>query len=84
LPECLVSYDIEPSGDAVKLTMMEHHSWDVPAKILAGGQTGWSKNLSSLKSVLETGKPVSTKMEGPPPGMMKRSKKRSPRSRGFK
>ncbi len=75
LPECLVSYDIEPSGDAVKLTMMESHSWDVPATILAGGQTGWPKILSSLKSVLEPGKPVPMKMEGPPPGMMEAVKK---------
>ena len=41
LPECLVSYDIEPSGEAVKLTMAEAHSWDVPGEILAGGPTGW-------------------------------------------
>jgi uncharacterized protein YndB with AHSA1/START domain len=69
LPECQVSYDIEPSGEAVKLTMMESHSWDVPDAILRGGQIGWPKILSSLKSVLETGKPVAMKMEGPPPGM---------------
>src|ERR1041385_5330981 len=29
LPECLVTYDIAPSGEAVKLTMTESHSWDV-------------------------------------------------------
>jgi uncharacterized protein YndB with AHSA1/START domain len=75
LPECLVSYDIEPSGEAIKLTMMESHSWDVPAAVLTGGQTGWPKILCSLKSVLETGKPVSMKMEGPPPGMMEAVKK---------
>jgi uncharacterized protein YndB with AHSA1/START domain len=70
LPECLVSYEIEPSGEAVKLTMMESHSWDVPDAILEGGQIGWPKILSSLKSVLETGKPVAMKMEGPPAAMM--------------
>jgi uncharacterized protein YndB with AHSA1/START domain len=71
LPECLVSYDIEPSGDAVKLTMMESHSWDVPAEILAGGQAGWPKILSSLKSVLETGKAISMETKGgPPPGFI--------------
>jgi len=67
LPECMVDYEIERSGEAVKLTMMESHSWDVPEAILKGGQTGWPKILSSLKSVLETGKPVAMKMEGPPP-----------------
>jgi uncharacterized protein YndB with AHSA1/START domain len=70
LPECLVSYDIEPSGEAVKLTMTESHSWDVPPAILAGGQAGWPKILSGLKSVLETGKPVAMQMEGPPEGMI--------------
>lgn len=70
LPDCLVSYDIERSGEAVKLTMMEQHSWDVPAAILAGGQIGWPKILSSLKSVLETGKPVPMAMEGPPESMV--------------
>jgi uncharacterized protein YndB with AHSA1/START domain len=59
LPECLVSYDVEPAGGSVRLTMMESHSWEVPAAILKGGESGWPKILSSLKSVLETGKPLS-------------------------
>ena len=70
LPECLVSYEIEPSGESVKLTMTESHSWDVPEAILSGGRTGWPKIMSSLKSVLETGKPLSTKTEGPPQQML--------------
>jgi uncharacterized protein YndB with AHSA1/START domain len=70
MPACLVSYDIEPSGEATKLTMMESHSWEVPPDILKGGQQGWPKILSSLKSVLETGKPVVMATEGPPPEMM--------------
>ncbi len=70
LPECLVSYDIELSGEAVKLTMMESHSWEVPEAILSGGRSGWPAILSSLKSVLETGKPVRMQMQGPPPGMI--------------
>ena len=48
--------------------MIESHSWDVPEAILKGGQTGWPKILSSLKSVLETGNPVAMKLEGPQPG----------------
>lgn len=70
LPECLVSYEIEPSGEAVRLTMTESHSWDVPDAILKGGQSGWPKIMSSLKSVLETGKPVVMKVEGPPAEMV--------------
>jgi uncharacterized protein YndB with AHSA1/START domain len=71
LPESLVTYDIEPMGGSVKLTMSEAHQWDVPDAILAGGRQGWPLVLSSLKSVLETGKPIeiSVKM-GPPKEMI--------------
>lgn len=70
LPACLVSYDIELSGEAVKLTMMESHSWDVPDAILAGGRSGWPKILSNLKSMLETGQPLVLAAEGPPAGFI--------------
>ena len=69
LPVCLVTYEIEQVGAAVKLTMIEAHSWDIPDAILQGGRTGWPAILSSLKSVLETGKPLALKME-PPKEMM--------------
>ena len=65
LPHCLVSYDIAPSGDCVRLTMTESHSWDVPEAILSGGRMGWPAILSSLKSLLETGKPLAIEMEPP-------------------
>lgn len=68
-PPCLVSYDIEPAGESVKLTMMESYSWDPPDALLSGGRSGWPAILSSLKSVLETGKPLVIKLE-PPKGMM--------------
>jgi hypothetical protein len=74
LPECLVAYDIEQAGGAVKLTMTEAHSWDVPDEILAGGRTGWPAILSSLKSLLETGKPLDIKLE-PPKQMMEAVKR---------
>ena len=70
LPATLVAYDIEPSGEAVKLTLTESHSWDVPSAILAGGRAGWPKILCGLKSLIETGKPLRMDMEGPPPGMI--------------
>ena len=69
LPECLVTYEIVQAGDAVRLTMTESHSWEVPPAILAGGQSGWPAILSSLKSVLETGKPLTIEM-APPEGFM--------------
>jgi uncharacterized protein YndB with AHSA1/START domain len=70
LPECLVGYDIEPSGESVKVTMTESHSWEVPDAVLSGGRMGWPKVMSNLKSVLETGKPLLMKSEGPPPEML--------------
>ena len=63
LPECVVSHEIVPAGEAVRLTMTESHSWDIPDAILSGGRTGWPAVLSSLKSLLETGKPLSIAME---------------------
>jgi uncharacterized protein YndB with AHSA1/START domain len=74
LPVCIVTYDIEPAGGAVRLTMTEAHSWDVPDAIMEGGRTGWPAILSSLKSVLETGKPLDVKLE-PPAGMVEAVRK---------
>lgn len=45
-------------------------SWDVPDAILAGGRSGWPAVMSSLKSMIETGKPLSIKSEGPPSGLV--------------
>ena len=74
LPECVVGYEIVPAGEAVRLTMTESHSWDVPDAILSGGRSGWPAVLSSLKSLLETGKPLSIQME-PPREMIEAIKK---------
>ncbi len=74
LPECLVSYDIVQTGGSVQLTMMESHSWDVPEGVLKGGQSGWPKILSSLKSLLETGKALSIET-GMPEGFVEAVKK---------
>jgi hypothetical protein len=60
-----VTYEIAEAGDAVRLTMTESHERDLPEDILCGGRAGWPAILSSLKSVLETGKPLAVKMEPP-------------------
>ncbi|MGA2412318.1 MAG: SRPBCC family protein [Candidatus Binataceae bacterium] len=65
LPECLVTYEIAPAGEAVRLTMTESHSWEVSDAILSGGKTGWPAVLSGLKSLLETGKAPAIAMEPP-------------------
>src|ERR1700731_845291 len=54
----LVTYEIEPAGDAVRLTMTESHDRPLDDDILSGGRPGWPAILSSLKSLLETGEPL--------------------------
>jgi uncharacterized protein YndB with AHSA1/START domain len=61
----LVSYEIEPAGDAVRLTMTESHDRPLSDDILSGGRQGWPAILSSLKSLLETGHPLVIKMAPP-------------------
>jgi len=61
----LVTYEIEPAGDAVRLTMLQSHDRDISDDILSGGRTGWPAILSSLKSLLETGQPLAIKMAPP-------------------
>ena len=61
----LVSYEIEPAGDAVRLTMTEAHDRPLSDDILSGGRTGWPAILSGLKSLLETGKAPQIKMSPP-------------------
>lgn len=61
----LVTYEIEPAGDAVRLTLTESHDRPLDDDILAGGRQGWPAILSSLKSLLETGEPLVVKMTPP-------------------
>jgi uncharacterized protein YndB with AHSA1/START domain len=70
----LVSYEIEPAGDAVRLTMTESHDRPLDDDILSGGRQGWPAILSSLKSLLETGEPLVVKM-APPERMLAALKK---------
>ena len=70
----LVSYEIEPAGSAVRLTMTESHDRPISDDILSGGRAGWPAILSSLKSLLETGKPLTVQM-APPHQMLEALKK---------
>ncbi len=70
----LVIYEIEPAGDAVRLTMTEAHDRPLSDDILSGGRSGWPAILSSLKSLLETGEALVIKME-PPRQMLEALKK---------
>ena len=61
----LVSYEIEPAGEAVRLTLTESHDRPIDDDILSGGRQGWPAILSSLKSLLERGEPLVIQMEPP-------------------
>lgn len=50
-----VAFDIEPVGDVVRLTVT-HDRLEPGSKMFEGIREGWPKVLSSLKSLLETGR----------------------------
>ena len=70
----LVTYRIERTGDAVRLTLTEAHDRPIDDDILSGGRQGWPAILSSLKSLLETGNPLAVPMQ-PPPQMLEALKR---------
>lgn len=53
-PRSKVTFEIEPKGDQVKLTVT-HEGGDT---VLEGVSQGWPELVASLKSLLETGKPL--------------------------
>ncbi|MGD9965840.1 MAG: SRPBCC family protein [Hyphomonadaceae bacterium] len=61
----IITYDIEPAGDAVKLTMTQHSDHAIPRKYVKAGAQGWAIILSSLKSLLETGRALEIEMKPP-------------------
>jgi uncharacterized protein YndB with AHSA1/START domain len=61
----LVTYQIEPAGEAIKLTLIQSHDRPIDDDILSGGRQGWPAILSSLKSLLETGDALAIKMQPP-------------------
>ncbi|MDB5933488.1 MAG: Activator of Hsp90 ATPase [Massilia sp.] len=52
-----VAIDIEPVGDAVRLCVT-HDELEPGSKMVKGISDGWPRVLSSLKSFLETGRPL--------------------------
>ena len=60
-----VRYEIEPAGETVRLTMSQLHDRPISDDILSGGRQGWPAILSSLKSLLETGKVPAIPMAPP-------------------
>ncbi len=52
-----VTFEIEPLGDVVRLTVT-HDRLEPGSDMVEGITEGWPKVLSSLKSLLEVGKPL--------------------------
>ena len=52
-----VTFEIEPIGDVVRLTVT-HDRLEPGSEMLQGITEGWPKVLSSLKSVMEKGRPL--------------------------
>ena len=52
-----VTFDLEPRGKVVKLTLT-HDNLDEAGVTLRGISEGWPMVLASLKSLLETGRPL--------------------------
>jgi uncharacterized protein YndB with AHSA1/START domain len=54
-----VSFDIEAVGDMIRLTVT-HDQLDAGSEMERKVSQGWPRVLSSLKSLLETGRPLNT------------------------
>ena len=52
-----MTFDLEPRGDVVKLTVT-HDNLGEGGKTLLGISEGWPMVIASLKSMLETGRPL--------------------------
>jgi uncharacterized protein YndB with AHSA1/START domain len=58
-PPSRVTYELSPAGSATKLHLL-HDDFDRQTATYTGSVEGWPLMLSSLKSILETGKPLAT------------------------
>ena len=59
-----LTYQLEPSGEAIKLTLV--HEIDVEeSKIMGALSQGWPMVLASLKTFLETGTPIEESRKWP-------------------
>jgi hypothetical protein len=56
-PRSSVTFEIEPAGALVKLTV-RHGGFDPGSAVLEGVTDGWPAILSSLKTLLETSEPL--------------------------
>jgi uncharacterized protein YndB with AHSA1/START domain len=55
-----VSYELNAAGPSTTRLHVVHDDFDGPTATFSGSVDGWPLMLSSLKSLLETGKPLAT------------------------
>jgi len=56
-PRSKVTFEIEPAGDAVKLTVV-HDGFEPGSKVAESVGSGWPVVMAKLKTMLETGEPL--------------------------
>jgi uncharacterized protein YndB with AHSA1/START domain len=59
-----MTYELEPVGDTVKLTLSHESDLD-GSKLIEGVSNGWPGLLASVKSLLETGEPLAITTKWP-------------------
>jgi uncharacterized protein YndB with AHSA1/START domain/DNA-binding transcriptional ArsR family regulator len=62
-PRSKVTFEIEPAGDAVKLTVV-HDDFEPGSKVADSVSGGWPIVIAKLKTLLETGEPLSISGRG--------------------
>ena len=68
-PRSKVTFEIEPLGDVVKLTVV-HDGFEENSLVAQLVSQGWPSVLSSLKTLLETGETLPDNLEPPPPARL--------------
>jgi DNA-binding transcriptional ArsR family regulator/uncharacterized protein YndB with AHSA1/START domain len=68
-PRSKVTFDIEPLGDLVKLTVV-HDGFEPGSLMVAMVSQGWPRILANLKTLLETGETLPDNPEPPPTDLL--------------
>jgi DNA-binding transcriptional ArsR family regulator/uncharacterized protein YndB with AHSA1/START domain len=68
-PRSKVSFEIEPLGELVKLTVV-HDGFEPGSLVASMVSQGWPRVLANLKTLLETGEPLPADPEPPPPARL--------------
>lgn len=66
VPPAEFEFLLEAVGDVTRLTLSQFNGGPVEEKFMTAGREGWSLILSSLKTLLETGKPLPPVSPRPP------------------